>query len=430
MIPEVFETFEHQQIIKSFIDFKSQRGTYPSPSEIKLTFTQSEVFDEMKKIMDVDMSQYPNEDFILEIAEKHFKRELFWQKLLKGKEACDKDEIDSKGSLILDELREVLSFSFDTEIGLDLKESAERMYESFNSEDRVVSSGIKNFDAMTKGGFHEKSLSLFLAQTNMGKTLIKCGLAVNALLQNKNVLYVTLEMSENKISERILANLFDVELDNLPLMGKERFMKKFEQIKSRFNTNLIIKEYPTKSINTNRIRNLIKELEVKKGFKPDIVFVDYLGILMPNTKKDANSNTEMKTISEELRGLAVEVGVPFVSAVQTNRGGFGSAEIDLTDIADSIGTTATADIIIGITQTDELRAAGLYSFIILKNRYGLNKMKTTVGVDYPKMRIFDATDDDNEQRPIEKVNIVDDAAVMLNHKPKNNKKRTVSGDIE
>jgi len=218
-------------------------------------------------------------------------------------------------------------------------------------------------------------------------------IAVDCVLKNKNVLYVTCEMSEEKISERVMANLFDICTEDLKLLPKNKFHDKFEKLKNQINHKLVIKEYPPRAINTNHILNLIKELKVRKKFSPDIIFIDYLGIMNPVYKnKGDNSYLEVKRISEEVRALAVELSLPIVSAVQTNRGGFGDSEIDLTDISDSIGTAATADIIIGVTQSEEMRKIGKYSWIILKNRYGLNKIKVNVNVDYYKMRVYEDGD--------------------------------------
>jgi len=243
------------------------------------------------------------------------------------------------------------------------------------------------------GGFHEKSLTLFMAETNMGKSLIMASLAVDSMLRNKNVLYITCEMSEDKISERVMSNLFDVNLHDLRLLPKNTFHEKFIKIRKEAQKKIIIKEYPPRAINANHIRNLVKDLEVRKKFKPDIIYVDYLGILLPIFKnKQDNTYLEVKRISEEIRALAVEMAIPFVSAVQTNRKGFGDAEIDLTDISDSIGTAATADVIIGVTQSKEFKEQGKYQWIMLKNRYGINKFGFPVNVDYDKMRITDDED--------------------------------------
>jgi len=271
--------------------------------------------------------------------------------------------------------------------------------------------------------------------TNMGKSLIKTGFATNTLLQNKNVLYITLEMSEGKVAERIMANLFDIELNDLYTIPKDRFMYVFEKVKETLKNRLLIKEFPTRSANTNRIRNLLKELDLKNRFVPDIIYVDYMSIMVPNkTSRQNNTNTELKIISEELRGLSMELSIPIVSSVQTNRGGFGESELELTDIAESIGVTGTADIIIGISQTDDMRLAGRYLLLLLKNRYGLNKIQSMVGVDYKKMRIYEVSDENENTdintshgKPItpkgtESTTIIDETAVKVIKTLKNNRK--------
>lgn len=268
--------------------------------------------------------------------------------------------------------------------------------------------------------------------SNLGKSLIKCSLSTNSLLQNKNVLYISLEMSEEKISERVLANTFDIDLNDLKMLDKNKFMLKMEEMNNKTRGNFYVVAYPPKSVNANRIRNILKELKTKKKFEPDIIFVDYMGLMSPNaSRKTDNSYSEQKTISEELRAVAVEYGLPVVSAVQTNRGGFGNAELDMTDIADSIGTVATADIIFGVTQTQEMREAGRYTFLLLKNRYGENKKKCYIGVNYPRMRIYDI-EEDNKKTSKDINSNIDDAddivATLMKQDKKNQKKKIINFD--
>lgn len=427
----IFESIENQKIVQSFLKFKSEYDTFPTVKELQLYIKEQLVYEKLKENVAISMDEY-NDDYIMDNIEEFFKGKLIWQDITDAVDLLKENKLEEI-SEINDRMRESISFSFDTTVGLDYAEDGERLYESLHNKDKVIPSGIKSVDKLIEGGFHEKSLTLFMAETNMGKSLIKCGLATNALLQNKNVLYVTLEMSEEKIAERITANIMDVELDHLKTLSKENFLKKHKSVMDGIDNNLVVKEYPTKGANVNRLRNLLKELKMKKGFIPDVIFVDYIGIMMPNAiKKEGNSNTEMKTISEELRGLAVEIGCPIVSAVQTNRGGFGSAEIDLTDIADSIGTTATADVIFAVTQTEEMRTAGIYTFILLKNRYGLNKVKTTVGVDYPKMRIQDVIDEFGEENvmPTQNTNVVSEASSLVKESIKVDKKKKMKKVID
>lgn len=226
--------------------------------------------------------------------------------------------------------------------------------------------------------------------TNLGKSLIMSSLACNNVLANKNVLYITCEMSRNKIAERVLANIFDIEIGDIKMLSKDRFFKEFENKKKILKSKLYVEEFPPNSINANHIRNLLKELKVKRKFIPDIIYVDYLEIMSPIHRYKADSSyLIVKRISEEVRAISMEIGTPIVSAVQSNREGFGQLELDLTNISQSIGTAATADIIIGVTQTEELRNQGKYYWMLLKNRYGLNKKTMAIDVNYFKMRVFE-----------------------------------------
>lgn len=397
---DVFDDSACIDIVKLIQKHMEEYQKFPSAKQLKLVMDGS-TWNELVDISNIDTSEY-DKDFILDQLEEFFRNKLANEVILEARDGLVNDD-RAKLNAAPDKLREALAFTFDTNIGLSVLTDAERMYNSLHDRDKVVSTGLQTLDDLIEGGFHEKSLSLVLAESNLGKSLIKCSLATNSLLQNKNVLYLSLEMSEEKISERVLANLFDINLSDLKMLDKNKFMVKLQEHQQKLESNFYVVAYPPKSINANRIRSILKELHLKKKFVPDIIFVDYLGLMSPNaTNKNSNTYSEQKTISEELRAIAVEFGMPIVSAVQTNRNGFGNAELDLTDIADSVGTVATADIIFGVTQTQEMRDSGRYSFLLLKNRYGENKKKRYIGVDYPKMRIYDVKDDSNEDRTIPK----------------------------
>lgn len=261
--------------------------------------------------------------------------------------------------------------------------------------------------------------------TNVGKSLIMCALSKNFLAQNKKVLYISLEMSEEKIVERLLANIFDVALNDLKTMPKAEFMRRYELIRKFLKSDFKVVQYGAKTVSANKIRSILKDYQVKKNYTPDVLIVDYLGLMNTNNKsKDSNSYSEMKLISEELRAVAVEYGMPIWSAMQTNRNGFKNVELELTDIADSIGTAATADLIIGVTQNDELKEAGKFIWYILKNRYGLNDQKLFVGVDYPKMRIYGLESEEKEEL-VKPKNIVDDSSVQILKALESNKKSKI-----
>ena len=433
--PSIFESFENVELSKSLLDYGHKYKKFPKVNDLKLHLKDEKIFNHLTYTLNIDTSEFVTEHLLDEIGE-YVRKKLVWDVIYETSRALkgDDEKSDSVISSAPDKMRDAIAFDFNTNIGLDLLSEPDRIYNSFHEKDNVIPTGIKAIDDLIRGGLHEKTLTLVLGQTNIGKSLIKCALATSCLLQNKNVLYVTHEMAEEKISERIIANLFDIKIDDLYTLPKDRFMHNFEKIKQLVNNKLVIKEYPTKTANTNHLRFLLKELWNKKKFRPDIIFNDSLNIMMPiKTSKSANTNTELKTISEELRGLAMEEKIAIFSSMQVNRGGMGAADIELTDIAESIGTTTTADIIFGVTQTDEMRAAGVYNFILLKNRYGLNRMKVYVGVDYSKMRIFDTKNPDEieddtasikifNNNHIRQKGIVDDTVVDMLSKTRDNKK--------
>lgn len=394
--PSIFDDHKNIQIIKDIINFNNEFDKFPTVSELKIHMKDEGAFNQLFEIMDMDVSEYKTE-FLTSEIEDFFRKKLIHHVNVDVAMALNNDDMeDMKESP--DRLREAIAFSFDTKIGLDFLDEEERLYNYLHNRDKFIKTPIRKLNRFIDGGWHQKSLSLFMAETNLGKSLIMTSLAVDTVLRNKNVLYVTCEMSEDKISERVMSNLFDVDLENLRLLNREAFHKRFEKLHKEVAKKLIIKEYPPKSINTNHIRTLLKELEVRKKFKPDIVYVDYLGIMLP-IRGNRNDNTylEVKRISEELRALAVDLEIPIITASQVTRQGIGSAEIDLKDISESIGTAATADIIIGVTQSNELKINGKYEWIILKNRYGINKIKMTVDVDYEKMRISNDDSTDPEE---------------------------------
>jgi replicative DNA helicase len=316
--PKVFEDHKNIQLVKAIMRINETYGKFPSPSDLKLELKNEDVYNRLKEIIDLDVSEYQS-DFLLEEIEDFIRKKLIHNVNVDVAVALNNDN-DEELKKSPDSLREAIAFSFDTRVGMDFFEEEERLYTFLHSRDRYIPTSISQLNKIVDGGFHEKSLTLFMAETNLGKSLIMASMAVDCILLNKNVLYVTCEMSEDKISERVITNLFDVELDNLRTIDKTKFHEKFENIKQKLKNKLVIKEYPTSSINVNHIRNLLKELEVRTKFKPDIIFIDYIGIMLPSYKNKAdNTYLEVKKISEEVRALAVESGLPIVSCTQTNR---------------------------------------------------------------------------------------------------------------
>jgi len=297
-------------------------------------------------------------------------------------------------------LSDALAVSFDNHIGHDYLEDYEARYESYHKKDEKIPFDLEFFNRITKGGLPNKTLNVALAGTGVGKSLFMCHFASSCLLQGKNVLYITLEMAEEKIAERIDANLLDVNIKDITDLPRVLFENKVTKLAGRTQGQLIIKEYPTASAHSGHFKALLNELALKKSFRPDIIFVDYLNICASSRYRGTigvNSYSYIKAIAEELRGLAVETNVPIVSATQTTRAGFGSSDVDITDTSESFGLPATADLMFALISTEELEIVNQIMVKQLKNRYNdptLNK-RFLVGIDRAKMRLFDCEQDNN-----------------------------------
>jgi len=296
-------------------------------------------------------------------------------------------------------LSEALQVNFDLRVGHDYVDDSDARYEFYHRAEEHLPFDLVKFNEITKGGLVNKSLNVALAGTGVGKSLFMCHIAAGALTQMKNVLYITLEMAEERIAERIDANLMNVPLDQLENLSKDMFDKKMHKLTDKGVGKLIVKEYPTGAASAIHFRALLKELKIKRDFKPDIICIDYLNICASSRMKALggaiNSYTYVKAIAEELRGMAVEYNLPIVTATQTTRGGFASSDIGLEDTSESFGLPATADLMFAIISTDELEDLNQLMIKQLKNRYndptGKNK-KFVVGVDRAKMRLYDVED--------------------------------------
>ena len=304
-----------------------------------------------------------------------------------------KDKNHDKGQ-IPKILSDALAVSFDNSVGHDYLENSDERYEFYHRKEERIPFDLDYFNKITKGGLPAKTLNIALAGTGVGKSLFMCHVAAGAMVQGKNVLYITLEMAEEKIAERIDANLLNVTLDDLMSLPKDLYDKKVNRVKEKVTGKLIIKEYPTASASTTHFRILLNELNLKRSFVPDIIFVDYLNICCSSRIKagaNINSYTYVKSIAEELRGLAVECNVPIVSATQTTRSGFTSSDPGLEDTSESFGLPATADLMFALISSEDLEAMGQIMVKQLKNRYNdptLHK-RFTLGVDRAKMKLYD-----------------------------------------
>ena len=291
-------------------------------------------------------------------------------------------------------LSDALAVSFDNHIGHDYLEDYEDRYESYHRKEERIEFDLDLFNKITKGGIPNKTLNIALAGTGVGKSLFMCHVASSVLLQNKNVLYITLEMAEEKIAERIDANLLNVNIQNITDLPKPMFEKKVHKLKKKTQGELIIKEYPTASAHSGHFKALLNELSLKKSFKPDIIFIDYLNICASSryrANSNVNSYSYIKAIAEELRGLAVEANLPILSATQTTRSGYGSSDVDLTDTSESFGLPATADLMFALISTEELEGLNQIMVKQLKNRYNDPTIykRFVIGIDRAKMRLYD-----------------------------------------
>lgn len=336
--------------------------------------------------------------WLIDQTEKFCKDKAVYNALMESIKLLD----DKKGSISRNAIPEILSnalsVSFDTSIGHDFVEDADKRYDFYHRTEEKVPFDIDNLNQITNGGVPSKTLNVVLAGTGVGKSLFMCHHAANCLSQNKNVLYITCEMAEERIAERIDANLMNITMDDLKKLSKDSYDRKLQTATAGLTGKLIIKEYPTATANADHFRNLLRELRLKKDFKPDIVFVDYLNICTSSRFKSGNSNVNsymyIKAIAEELRGLAVQHDFPIFTATQTTRSGFNNSEIELTDTSESFGLPATADLMIAIISTEDLVELDQVMIKQLKNRYGdptLHK-KFIVGIDRAKMKLYDVND--------------------------------------
>ena len=335
-----------------------------------------------------------DDQWLLDSTEKWCRDRAIYLALMESIHIADGNDSKKNRDAIPSILSEALAVSFDNNIGHDYLQNYEERYEYYHKKEDKIPFDLEYLNKVTKGGLPNKTLNIALAGTGVGKSLFMCHMASSVLLQGKNVLYITMEMAEEKIAERIDANLLNVPIGDLVELPKSTFENKVTNIGKKTQGTLIIKEYPTASAHSGHFKALLNELALKKSFRPDIIFIDYLNICASERYRgngSVNSYSYIKAIAEELRGLAVEANVPIVSATQTTRSGYGSSDVDLTDTSESFGLPATADLMFALISTDELEQLGQIMVKQLKNRYNdLNMNKRfVVGIDRAKMRLYD-----------------------------------------
>ena len=369
---------------------------------------------EHDKVVELIQSLNSNEvdfDWLVDTTEKFCKDKAIYNAVVEGISIIDGKDKKRSPDAIPSILTDALAVSFDNAVGHDYFDDSDKRFEYYHKIEERIPFDLDFFNKITKGGLPQKTLNIALAGTGVGKSLFMCHMAANWLSQGKNVLYITLEMAEERIAERIDANLMNISMEDLHNLPKKMFDDKITKLMSKTNGKLIVKEYPTASAHSNHFRGLIKELAIKRTFKPDIIFIDYLNICASSRFKGAtnvNSYSYIKSVAEELRGLAVECNVPIMSATQTTRSGYTSSDLGLEDTSESFGLPATADFMFALISNEEMEELGQILVKQLKNRYNdptVNK-RFVVGIDRAKMKLYDVEikeqDDlvDNGQEPV------------------------------
>ena len=404
-------------ICQEIIDFIAEYNKAITPEVLSLEIqnredlTEQEFRDTQEIISKLKRNDI-NTDWLVDATEKWCRDRAIYLALMSSIKIADGQD-DKKGrDAIPSILSDALGVSFDNHVGHDYLEDYEQRYESYHRKEDKIPFDLEFFDKITKGGVPNKTLNVALAGTGVGKSLFMCSFAASVLLQGKNVLYITMEMAEERIAERIDANLLDVNIRDITELPRPIFESKVSNIAKKTQGNLIIKEYPTAAAHAGHFKTLLNELALKKSFRPDIIFIDYLNICASSRYKgnaSANSYSYIKAIAEDLRGLAVEYNLPIVSATQTTRAGFGSSDVDLTDTSESFGLPATADFMFALISTEELEGINQIMVKQLKNRYNdptINK-RFCLGIDRAKMRLYDVEQNkggeliDSGQEPVD-----------------------------
>ena len=353
-----------------------------------------ELYKQITELIGVLDDSPSDEEWLLNTSEKWCRDRAIYLALMESIKIADGQDAKKEKGAIPSILSDALAVSFDNNIGHDYLKDYEERYESYHRKEDKIPFDLEYFNKITKGGIPNKTLNIALAGTGVGKSLFMCHMASSCLANGRNVLYVTMEMAEEKIAERIDANLLNVNIQEITDLPKPMFESKVTSLAKKTQGTLIIKEYPTASAHSGHFKSLLNELALKKSFRPDIIFIDYLNICASSRYRgnaNVNSYSYIKAIAEELRGLAVEANLPIVSATQTTRSGFASSDVDLTDTSESFGLPATADLMFALISTEELEGLGQIMVKQLKNRYNdptINK-RFIVGVDRAKMRLYD-----------------------------------------
>lgn len=415
---EYFDNLDEKLIFQNIKTYVDKYNGLPTKEALRIAVEENEKLNEdrYKSVnIAIDNLEYDSNtdiEWIVEKTEKFCQDKALYDAVRESILVLDSKNSEMDRGSIPELLTKALGVSFDSNIGHDFIEDAEDRFDFYHMKEEKVKFDLEMFNKITKGGLSKKSLSIALAGTGVGKSLFMCHCAASNMMSGLNVLYITMEMAEERIAERIDANLLDFTLDELRDIPREAYQKRLARVKSRTNGKLIVKEYPTASAGSGHFRHLLSELRLKKNFSPDVIYIDYLNICMSSRLKvgsNVNSYTYIKAIAEELRGLAVEFNVPIMSATQTTRSGFGNSDVGLEDTSESFGLPATADFMFALISSEELEQLGQIMVKQLKNRWGSidHYKRFMVGIDRSKMKLFDAEDSAQD-------GVMDDRPVMGN----------------
>ena len=397
---EYFSDHTERTIFKTINDYVEKYNSSPSIESLNIDIQKAVLNEDQHKTIQGYLSELSSSEsdfqWLVDQTENWCKERAIYNAIFSGIQIIDGKDKKQTPEAIPEILSDALAVSFDTNVGHDYIEQSDERFDFYHTVEEKIPFDLEFFNKITKGGMPNKTLNIVLAGTGVGKSLVMCHVAASTLMQNLNVLYITLEMAEQKIAERIDANLMNISLDDLHDLPKRMFTDKIGRIKKKTRGQLIVKEYPTASAHCGHFRSLLNELALKKSFRPDIVFVDYLNICSSSRFKmgnSINSYSYIKSIAEEMRGLAVEFNIPIMSATQTTRSGFVSTDVGLEDTSESFGLPATADLMFAIISTEELEKLNQILVKQLKNRYNdptINK-RFIIGVDRAKMKLYDVS---------------------------------------
>ena len=431
--PDYFEERSDRIVFEEVAKFLNEYDKTPTKEvlhievekRVDVTEDEYKTIEQLISALDTEVSE---SKWLLDTTEEWCKQRAIYLALIKSIQIADGQDEHKKPEAIPAILSDALAVGFDQHVGHDYIDDSEDRYAYYHRVENKIPFDLEYFNKITSGGISDKTLNIALAGTGVGKSLFMCHVASSCLVQGKNVLYITLEMAEEKIAERIDANLLDTNIKDIAELPEKIFNKKITNLSKKTEGRLIVKEYPTASAHCGHFKSLLQELKLKKSFSPDIIFVDYLNICASSRYRSAvnvNSYSYVKAIAEELRGLAVEFSLPIVSATQTTRSGFASSDPNLTDSSESFGLPATADLMFALISTEELEGLNQIMVKQLKNRYNdptINK-RFVLGVDRAKMRLYDVEQGAQQD-------IVEDIEVVQHNKKEQSQSKSKFDDFK